>query len=91
MTELLVYEEVPERTRMFIFRNPTDRQRAILVAANGTIINDSGMSDEQEDAAHLLSELLFDNGLPDNCSEVVPSAKPTVGPFDTVYFAGFIL
>ena len=97
---LLVWEEIPENTRFFVFEKPTEEQLAALNKAHSHTINGDDDGTLVDNLANML--LWDDEGEtvqpPSNVREVklvnektlVPT-QPLQGPFDLVFWAGFVL
>lgn len=91
MRSLLVYELVPDSTQFFVFTSPTEEQTKLLTTANGVFLNEAELTEEKQDAVDQLNELLADEKRPSNVQKLDPTLAPVEGPFDVVYFSGFLL
>ena len=87
---VLIYEEIPENTSIYVFTNPTVSQSRCLDLAHGTIVNASGQTTVQKRAGDELSVMLA--ALPANARKLSPTES---GPLNLgrcrLYFAGFML
>jgi len=89
-TVLLVWEEIPETTKLFMLEL-TDNDYEKILLCHGLFINSSDMSEEQEEAMRWLNEDLIINNKPfyDDTVEI-SSSNTFIGEF-TVIVAGFVL
>jgi len=78
---LLVWEEVPESTKLYVFEETSDMAKWAL-ASVGKYINQDDLEDDHP--LHQLSENLgqFDE---------LPHDKVAVGPFSKVVVCGFVM
>ena len=86
MKILLIYEVVPEETKLYVFENvnPGSELYTHLQACNGHFQN---LVDDEapEEALDFLNNYLEE-------TEKLPMEKlPTAGPFDAVFISGFVL
>ena len=97
MRVLIVFEEVPEVTKMVVVENPSEDEIAVLEKAHGKFID----SDEDTEFVNVLMNWIApsidyceDPDMDDNCKwkrlVIDPSKEPISGPFDRVYFAGIM-
>jgi len=101
MKVLLIYQTVPEDTKFYLIKDPTEEQLRMLKEANNKFVN----SDELNDAMIYLSEALmpikykrdrdvleqsiFKDSL---CIWTDKEVKaPIEGPIDKVFISGFVL
>jgi hypothetical protein len=96
MKILLIWEEIPERTKLFTINDPTDKQIAMLEEANGKYIN----IDDANDGMEYLNWALMDKKYKDAQAPEYTSVwadnqtktqSPIQGPIDRVYISGFYL
>lgn len=55
---LVIYENVPESTNIYLIEDPSAEERAKIRLCHHVFINAGGNTPEQEDAANWLSEFL---------------------------------
>lgn len=84
MRVLLIYELIPEETKLFVFDNvnPDDELYKKLILANGhyeNYVGDAGGNDGTE----FLSNYVV------NCVSLSVADLPSSGPFDAVFHSGF--
>lgn len=84
MKVLLVYELIPEETKLYVFENvnPESALYKNLALANGHYANYSGDEGDNE-GTEFLNEYLA------NEKAIDVKTLPTAGPFDAVFHSGF--
>lgn len=86
MKVLLVYELVPEETKLYVFDNvsPDSGLYAHLQACNGHFTNTVD-DDAPEDSLEFLGNYLVGE------KDIPMENLPASGPFDVVFISGFVL
>lgn len=86
MKILIVYEVVPEETKLFVFENvnPDGQMYQNFLLANGAYGN-TIVEEEIETALDQISSYL------ETHQELEVADLPTAGPFDAVILTGFVL
>lgn len=98
MKTLLIWEEIPEKTRFFVLENLTQTDYEALSSAHGKVIN----CDEENDGMKYLSSSLtpdakkeeygVDLSYPDwSVFEIKIEKLSNAGPWDRVFWSGFAL
>jgi hypothetical protein len=83
MHVLLVYELVPEETKIFVIPAPTEEELAVLVRAAGQY----GNTEDEGPEVNTVGEWIVDRWK----DHEVDHNVPLTGPFDMVILCGFYL